>query len=154
MGLMATVPLPGFYITSLASGWDGAIWVSGASTSHFGELARVSTSGEVEMLDVPETGGTDDIARGPDGAMWFRLWGGLGLRFTSRLDSITSEGLPGAPACIDDCRIEPLTLATSPDGSLVYAGALPAGTSPSGSGGLTALEDARARGGTIGHLGS
>ena len=146
-------PLPGFSPRSLALGWDGDLWIAGSPGSGNGNvLARVTTAGQVATIPLPGSEGADSIARGPDGDMWVTVPGAPPSPAATKIASVSADGLVGALECVERCKGEPLALATSPDGSLVYAAGLITGNAPSGSGGLTELEDARSHGGTVGRI--
>jgi streptogramin lyase len=151
-GVVTYVPLPGFAPSSLAVGWDGSFWVTGApQPPASNELAHVTPSGQVTMLSVPGDEGTDAIARGPEGKMWFTVAGYPRSSAATKIDSIGPDGLLVAPACLDGCASEPVALGSWPDGSLIVASGKTLDHGGGGGSGLTSLEDQRSIGGTIGH---
>jgi virginiamycin B lyase len=150
-GEVTYVPLGGFAPTSLALGWDDSFWVTSATEAVGGnELAHVTPSGQVTLFAVPGKNGTDAIARGPEGDMWFSVWGYPRFPMATKIDSITAAGLAAVPTCLDRCEMEPLALATWPDGSLILAGGRTLDEGGGGGSGLTSLEDQRSTGGTLG----
>jgi virginiamycin B lyase len=151
-GALTYVPLPGFVPSSLAVGWDGSFWVTGAAEPRSAnELARVTPSGPVTMYPVPGDEGTEAIARGPEGDMWFTVLGYPRFPVATKIDSIDPGGLAAVPACLDRCTMEPLALATWPDGSLILAAGRTLDQGGGGGSGITSLENQRSTGGTIEH---
>lgn len=150
-GAVTYVPLPGFAPTSLAVGWDGNFWVTGSAAPNSNELAHVTPGGQVTMLPVPGDEGTNAIARGPEGEMWFTVLGYPRFQVATKIDSIDPGGLAAVPACLDRCTMEPLALATWPDGSLILAAGRTLDQGGGGGSGLTSLEYQRSTGGTIEH---
>lgn len=138
-GEATLIRLPGLYPRSIAIGWDERLWVAGIPG---GVLGRVGPKGEVDMLPVPGSAETGSIVSGPDGDIWFT---------TDRaVDSITPAGAAGTPTCLAACKEEPLALAISPDGSLVYASALTMDDRGGGGSNQASGEAALRRGGMIG----
>jgi streptogramin lyase len=151
-GALTYVPLLGFTPTSLAVGWDGSFWVAGAPEPRgANELARVTPTGQVTMFAVPGDEGTEAIARGPGGEMWFTVLGYPRFPVATKIDSIDPGGLAGVPACLDRCAMEPLALATWGDGSLILAAGRTLDQGGGGGSGITSLEYQRSTGGTIEH---
>ncbi len=109
-GAFTHIPLPpkpaGTFVSSLAicSGPDGRLWVARPRS-----IAAITTAGIVTSYPVP---GNDPeaIAVGPDGAVWFTMYG------TDRVGRITTTGavtlfdLPSGAA--------PASITTGPDGAL------------------------------------
>lgn len=148
-GEVTPTPLPGFSPSSLAVGWEGDLWVTGATGSpRAGAIARISPQGGLTQFALPGEERTRSIARGPGGDMWFTMWGAG----PPALDSITPEGLIAPPVCIHACKLEPLDLATGTDGSLVYAAAHARSVGGGGGSGITETGYQYSLGGTIGAL--
>jgi hypothetical protein len=133
-------------------GWDGGFWVTGAPEPRAAdELARVTPGGQVTMFPVPGEEGTTAIARGPEGDMWFTVLGYPRFSAATKIDSIDPAGLAAVPACLDRCAMEPLALASWPDGSLILAAGRTLDQGGGGGSGITSLEYQRSTGGTIEH---
>ncbi len=68
-GKISSIALTAFP-NDLAVGPDGNIWVASD-----GEIDRVKSSGSVTPFMLPNADGAFDITSGPDGALWFGLYG-------------------------------------------------------------------------------
>jgi streptogramin lyase len=86
--------------TAIAIGWDGLPWVavSGEKNRKSAEIARVSTTGEINPYETGSREGATDLAPGPDGALWFTEAANPGR--IARIDVLghvhdVATGLPG-----------------------------------------------------------
>ncbi len=123
-------------LTAITAGPDGALWFTGVP----GEIGRITTSGVVTELAVPaipppagSSSGTaptqatlEDIAAGPDGALWFTgVPGEIGRITTAGV--VTEFAIPSAPPPAGsppqgtgDPSQQPLIVG-GPDGDLWFA---------------------------------
>ena len=75
-GVVSAFPVPsganGSSLGSLAAGSDGNLWLSAYDlTLSAGQIVRSTTAGSTSKTLFPTFVEIDDIARGPDGAVWF-----------------------------------------------------------------------------------
>lgn len=83
-------------VTALAAGSDGAMWFISASwQGQTGEIGRVSPTGDVTVFRVSEVGqpGSQSLALGPDGNLWFSTKDGGIARITPS-GKVTTFSLP------------------------------------------------------------
>jgi streptogramin lyase len=141
------VPTPSSLPRSIALGPDGNLWFSEENVNQIG---RITPAGEV--TEYPVTGevlkwprgprgttvgprGTEEIAAGPYGDIWFSSG--------TKLGSITPNGRTAYPACLEpSCRLPVASLTEGPEGGLWFGG----GVRITEGGGGTALQAFQANG--------
>ena len=130
-GSITRFPLPdGNYAQAIAAGPDGALWftepyhgfVANAPAGSVRQaIGRISTSGQIREYLVPANAAKpDQIAAGPDGAMWFTLNDfGAGTaapmigRINLSLGVVSEYAVPNAATL-------PHSIVTGPDGNLWF----------------------------------
>jgi virginiamycin B lyase len=107
------------YLWDIASGPDGALWISGAYASNIvgpgaASIWRMSTSGVVTGYPIPFNADPTALAAGPDGAIWF------GTNGDGMIGRVTTSGVfsefSGSPG---DCG-QVLGITAGPDGAVWF----------------------------------
>lgn len=123
--IVATFPVTGAAaLQGITWGPDGALWFAAGSSADScgmqgGFIGRMTTSGDVTTFALPAGGGGDngaeDIAPGPDGALWFDLPKEASIGRITTSGTINVYTLPGAQSQCDFASDQ--ELAAGPDGA-------------------------------------
>ena len=124
--LVTEFPVAAFTTWGIAWGPDGALWFTGGTSTNTcgiggGFIGRMTTGGAVTKFTLPPASGggyngADNIAPGPDGAMWFDLADGASIGRITTSGAVHEFALPGAStACIVQADQD---LAAGPDGAM------------------------------------
>jgi len=100
----------GGFATHIAAGKPGTLWYTNLN----GNIGRIATDGTITTFSVPTASKTFDIAKGPDGNMWFTEQG------THSIGKITSTGVATLFA-IPSAAL-PIGITGGPDGNIWFSG--------------------------------
>jgi streptogramin lyase len=99
---------------------DGGLWFTEGAfvpgRAGLNKIGRISVNGKIRQLPVPAQVGTDAIAAGPEGNVWFST----GPRGAA-VESISPHGKLGRRLCLNGgCTLPPSSLGFAPDGTLWF----------------------------------
>ena len=109
-------PLPnaGSKPNAIVLGPDGNLWFTEEGAPRIG---RITPSGQISEFTVAGPAGTRLISNGPDGDLWYTQNSWL----SNEIGSISTSGVTGAPACVEQgCSIPATAIAPGPAGELLY----------------------------------
>ena len=95
--------------THIAAGKPGVLWFTDLN----GSIGEVSVSGTITTYTVPGASTTFDIAKGPDGNMWFTEWGSHSIGKITPSGSSTLYHISSGAT--------PLDITAGPDGNLWFS---------------------------------
>ncbi len=109
-------PTPSANPANITNGPDGALWFTDWLTSKIG---RITTSGVVNLFEMPKGSSPKSITAGPDGALWFTQAGAGG----PKIGRIPATATPATPQFSEfNVSHAALDITSGPDGALWFSG--------------------------------